>query len=85
MLTTIEEKLSAIKAINEEIHLMDTYLARLATIETPVHGHVNYFVKDEVKSFLVPVAITPGLNILLNEYYTTRRDQLIAKATELMK
>lgn len=85
MLNTTEEKLSALKAINEEKDLMEQHIERMSALENIHQGYINYMGDGPVRGFLVPDVLFRPFNILLNEYYTTRREQLIAMETELMK
>jgi hypothetical protein len=91
MLVTIDEKLSAIKAINEEKESVDTTLNLINAIQAtgvdPLHNytlHYYYYGRSGEGnhiSILNPAAI---LDVIKSQF-ETRQQELIAKATELMK
>jgi hypothetical protein len=84
MLNTIEQKLSAIKAINEEKDKVDTQLESLATI--PVDGSalsvkLDY---DEWQVEVPPVALRSVIKTI-KQAYELRKQELISSAENLMK
>jgi hypothetical protein len=81
MYNTIEQKLSAIKAINEQKDKLDNILQRISLNPDKA---IQITVDGQVISDLFPVMmvhIQPGIILLLE----SKREDLISQATELMK
>jgi hypothetical protein len=72
MLVTIEEKLSAIKAINESIYKVDLAFERHSKSR-----EINWALVDEDTS--------DQIFALIQKSYQKQKQELIEKATELMK
>ena len=83
MLTTIEQKLSAIKAINEEIISLDENLDRLSRgkqIEIYAGIEGDY---DCMENF--PPTLLEVIRQMIYDYYSNRKKELVSKAEGLMK
>jgi hypothetical protein len=81
MYNTIEQKLSAIKAINEQKDKLDNILQRISLNPDKA---IQITVDGQVINDLFPVMmvnIQPGIILLLE----SKREELISQATELMK
>lgn len=77
MLTTIEEKLSAIKAINDEKKIIEEVLDK-----------VDLLSLDQamfLKSLLETKQFRDTLRYFIKDYCITRRKELVESATNLMK
>jgi len=89
MLTTIEEKLSAIKAINEEKDLIDRELTNVfAIIESKnVYTHILFCLPDidEPEPFYLPTHVIMKCLHEVKSYYESRQQTLIASAEQIMK
>jgi hypothetical protein len=77
-MTDIESKLSAIKAINEEKELLENGLSELISRSSKTDNWVIFKVP-------VPNNIVREMDIILIEYFNTRKAELIAKAEAIMK
>jgi hypothetical protein len=95
MLTTIEEKLSAIKAINEEKDLIDKELTFIIAItESKFHyngilfcctnseGHLEV---EQSEPFDLPTHVILKCLHEIKSYYESRQQTLIESAEQLMK
>lgn len=96
---SIEEKLSAIKAINEEKDYVDKKLHHLVMLShasaTGITLHIDHPLEKgsaldaeakRMSSFdLLPAPAIARVKEVINDYYTKRRIELIAKAEALMK
>jgi hypothetical protein len=88
MLTTIEQKLSAIKAINEEKDQLEEDIARCIRIGDVSNSVTSIQIKTETNSYdfyLLPPDIIIRLNDVVRLYLQERKSDLIRKAVELMK
>jgi propanediol dehydratase small subunit len=85
MLTTIEQKLSAIKAINEEKENVEKQIERIEAQIIKVNGIVSVRATDMDESIVVPESVVAGVYNLMHSAYSARRQELIDQATELMK
>lgn len=81
MLSNTEQKLSALKAINEEKETIDNLLEAL---EAPI-GTLTISYPKETNQFIVSGPPADKVNGILKEHYTRRRAELISKANEIMK
>jgi hypothetical protein len=72
MLTTIEQKLSAIKAINDKISQLEIARQRID-------------LDQGITWDLIPEGTKALINDTVRECYNQQKDELIAKASELMK
>lgn len=79
---TIEQKLSAIKAINEEKEIIEK-------VRSLISGKtVEVILREEGKETIylpMTVEIRAKINAMLQDYYNARRVVLIDRAMELMK
>lgn len=92
MLTTIEEKLSAIKAINEQRDIIDSLLHKIYSkskdrvFEIFFTQALNILNADVTEAIQQRIAnLNDDLEQIIIDNLTQQRDQLITKATELMK
>lgn len=96
MLTTIEDKLSAIKAINEEKEFVEDTIRKISLIEATndkiiptVKFALLEFGIDGSKEVIVELSVPfqfayPFLN-QIEAWYFNRKEELIEKAKQLMK
>lgn len=91
MLKTIEEKLAAIKVINQQKEMVDTIIELIIkvpeqAVRIDISHHLNILPKEKMD--LVQKRIDDTLTdigqIVVDALYT-QRDELITKAKELMK
>lgn len=87
MLTTIEQKLSAIKAINEEKDKLDQYLIKLHAMDNSSIEAVTLHLGDAHADpkFLITEDTSQELRAVLELHFAARRQELIHDAEELMK
>lgn len=87
MFDTIEEKLSAIKAINEEKDSCDVAISELINFRNQITAVDSISVHADLTSFdfNVPKHVVGQILDILEEYHESRRKELIVKAEELMK
>lgn len=94
----IEEKLSAIKAINEEKDYVEEKLRHLEAlrettctgitinVESPIKkGSELDAVLDEMRAFNLPHSVVASTRAVIQLYLEQRREELITKAQSLMK
>jgi hypothetical protein len=75
-----EEYLSEIKAINDEKEQVDKALSELVKL-----GKSVYQVDLNKEMFTVPFAVGDEVALVLRRYYERRWDELIEKATHLIR
>lgn len=85
MLTTIEQKLSAIKAINEQNNTVDQMVSRIEKLCAAIPSDQSIAVNIEGH-----VVNVPGVQLIMllgdvKQHYEQQRQELITKAETLMK
>lgn len=84
---TIEEKLSKIRAINEEKDQVEKNLEQLVRIEETSNSQVSIGIHSagHGRTFDLPTDTIMEVHAILKEYYEGRKAKLILQATELMR
>lgn len=86
MLTNTEDKLSALRAINEEKEFVETSLSALAVFKNKPIETISLHTGDRTTfDFAAPPHIAAELIAMLENYNNHRRQQLIEKAEQLIK
>lgn len=87
MLATIEEKLSAMKAINEEKDACDVAISELINFKNQINAvdAISIHADQTSFDFAVPKDVATQVLDILEEYHEARRKELIEKAEALMK
>ena len=88
--SVIANKLVEIKQINEELAVVEDSISRIDYVIATYKSYDGiHFVNDQLgekkNDFLLPLEIQTSIAKQIQEYYTTRRSQLIAQASELIK
>jgi hypothetical protein len=83
MLNTIEQKLSAIKAINEQKEVADRSIAALQDYDLNPSITPALIWKD--RNVLIPDAAKAEIFHILKRSFEVQKAELIEKATDLMK
>jgi len=83
----IEEKLSAIKAINEEKDYCEKSIDKLSAFDGA--DSMSFFSGGSPnaadKQFIFPAQVTAKVVVVLSDYYQARKLELIEQAKELIK
>lgn len=87
MLTTIEQKLSAIKAINEEKEYVEKRIGEVLNLGESINRFVSlvFDATDDTIYFELPVDQLKLHQEVLRDYFIKRREELISNAEDLMK
>jgi hypothetical protein len=80
MLKTVEQSLSAMKAINEEKEKVEDSFVMLERL-----GKAVFLVELNHQPFIVPQAVGDIVVMELKKYYQRRNEELIRMASELIK
>ena len=85
----VENDLSKLKAINEEIAECDKYLIQISMLESNNHSdcHLNmrFDLTGTDKYFRCDYATAVKIKLLMYEHFTQRRSSLFARASQIMK
>lgn len=85
MLTTIEQKLSAIKAINEEITTIELSISTLHDLKAEHIDSIAIYTLSQKWLFALPKQQLREIRAIMLGWYTARKAELISQAEELMK